>query len=70
MGQGGSPVRQPWVSHLIDKYVVDGIVNLLGWTAGEASYVFRLVQSGLIQNYALATVLGIFAFVTWYLLAR
>ena len=69
-GSGWVTRASAWVSHLIDKYVVDGIVNLLGWTAGEASYVFRRVQSGLIQNYALATVLGIFAFVTWYLLAR
>ena len=59
-----------WVSHVIDKYVVDGIVNLIGWTVGESSYVFRRVQTGLIQNYALATLLGVFAFVTLYLLVR
>ena len=61
-----------WVSHLIDKYAVDGIVNLIGWTASETSYVLRRVQTGLIQNYALATLFGVFVFVflTMYLLVR
>ena len=48
----------------------DGIVNLIGWIVGEASYIFRRVQSGLIQNYALAMVIGVFVFMTWYVLGR
>ena len=61
-----------WVSHLIDKHAVDGIVNLIGWAVSETSYVLRRVQTGLIQNYALATLLGVFVFVflTMYLLVR
>ena len=69
-GSGWLTRASAWVSHVIDKYVVDGIVNLIGWAAGESSYVFRRVQTGLIQNYALATLLGVFAFVTLYLLVR
>ena len=69
-GLGWFTRASAWVSHVIDKYVVDGIVNLIGWTVGEASYVFRRIQTGLIQNYALATLLGVFAFVTLYLLVR
>ena len=51
---------------------MDGIVNLIGWTVSETSYVLRRVQTGLIQNYALATLLGVFVFVflTMYLLVR
>ena len=69
-GSGWVTRASAWASHVIDKYVVDGIVNLIGWTVSEGSYVFRRVQTGLIQNYALATLLGVFAFVTLCLLVR
>ena len=71
-GSGWLTRALAWVSHLIDKYAVDGIVNLIGWTASEMSYVLRRVQTGLIQNYALATLLGVFVFVflTMYLVVR
>ncbi len=59
-----------WFSHLADKYVVDGAVNLLGWTAGEGSLFFRRLQTGLVQNYALLMVFGVFVFLTVYLIAR
>jgi len=59
-----------WISHVIDKYVVDGLVNLVGWIAGESSYVLRRLQTGLIQNYALLMLLGVFAFLTFYLFTR
>ena len=58
------------VSHVFDKYVVDGLVNLVGWICREGSYGFRRVQTGLIQNYAFATLVGVFAFVTWFLVGR
>ena len=66
-GTGWLTIAFSWISHVLDKYVVDGIVNLVGWVAKEGSYVFRRVQTGLIQNYAFATLLGVFAFVTWYI---
>jgi len=69
-GSGWITIALSWVSHILDKYVVDGLINLVAWTCGEASYVFRRAQTGLIQNYAFATLMGVFAFVTWYLLAR
>jgi NADH-quinone oxidoreductase subunit L len=49
---------------------VDGAVNLLGWSAGEGSLFTRRLQTGLIQNYALLMVLGVFLFLTVYLIAR
>jgi NADH-quinone oxidoreductase subunit L len=57
-----------WLSHMIDKYLVDGIVNGLARGAGKASFFIRLLQSGLVQNYALLIVFGLFAFLTLYLL--
>jgi len=54
---------------MFDKYIVDGLVNLLGWSAGEGSYAFRRVQTGLVQNYALMMLAGVFVLLTVYLLA-
>jgi NADH-quinone oxidoreductase subunit L len=59
-----------WFSHMSDKYVVDGGVNLLAWTVGRSSFLLRRIQTGLVQNYALLMVLGLFAFLTVFLLAR
>ena len=50
-----------WVSHVLDKYIVDGVVNLVGWICTEGSYMFRRGQTGLIQNYAVASLFGVFA---------
>jgi NADH-quinone oxidoreductase subunit L len=69
-GSGWLTQLSAWVSHMIDKYVVDGLVNLVGWSAGEGSYGLRRIQTGLVQNYALLMVLGVFAFLTVYLFAR
>lgn len=69
-GTGRTTIILSWISHVLDKYVVDGIVNLVGNTCREASFGFRRVQTGLIQNYAFATLFGVFAFVTWYLVGR
>ncbi len=59
-----------WFSHMADKYVVDGAVNLAGWSAGEGSLFLRRLQTGLVQNYALLMVAGVFIFLTLYLIAR
>jgi NADH-quinone oxidoreductase subunit L len=69
-GSGWLTVFASWVSSLIDKYIVDGAVNLVGRSAEESSFVFRRIQTGLIQNYALLMLFGVFAFVSIYLLVR
>ena len=69
-GTGWLTLVSSWISHAFDKYVVDGIVNLVGWIAYESSFAFRRVQTGLIQNYALLMLFGVFAFVSYYLLVR
>ncbi|MCX6545594.1 MAG: NADH-quinone oxidoreductase subunit L [Acidobacteria bacterium] len=57
-------------SHVIDQYVVDGLVNFVGAVLEEGSFVFRRLQTGLIQNYALVMLFGVFAFVSIYLMSR
>ena len=69
-GTGWTTRAAAWVSHVVDKYVVDGLVNLVGRVCADGSYVFRRAQTGLIQNYAVAALFGVFAFVTLYLAAR
>jgi NADH:ubiquinone oxidoreductase subunit 5 (subunit L)/multisubunit Na+/H+ antiporter MnhA subunit len=66
-GTGWLTIFASWFSHIIDKYVVDGLVNLVGSILQESSFVFRRLQTGLIQNYALLMLFGVFAFVSLYL---
>jgi NADH-quinone oxidoreductase subunit L len=69
-GSGWLTVFSSWVSSLLDRYVVDGAVNLIGRASEESSFVFRRVQTGLVQNYALLMLAGVCALVSIYLLVR
>ncbi len=69
-GSGWLTVFSSWISSLIDRYVVDGAVNLIGRSSEESSFVFRRVQTGLVQNYALLMLAGVCVFVSIYLLVR
>jgi len=69
-GTGWVTVISAWFSSLTDRTVVDGLVNLVGWVVQESSHVFRRLQTGLVQNYALLMLLGVFAFVSVYLFVR
>ena len=63
-------VISSWFSGLTDRTVVDGLVNFIGWIVQEGSLLFRRFQTGLVQNYALLMLFGIFAFVSIYLFVR
>jgi NADH-quinone oxidoreductase subunit L len=69
-GTGKLTVVSSWFSGLTDRTIVDGAVNLVGWMIQESSHGFRRLQTGLVQNYALLMLFGIFAFVSLYLIAR
>ena len=69
-GTGWTTLISAWLSGLADKHIVDGAVNFVGWTAQESSYWVRRLQTGLVQNYALLMLFGIFAFVSVYLILR
>jgi len=47
------------LSNLWDRWVVDGLVNLTALILDNLSYVFRAVQNGLIQHYALLMISGL-----------
>jgi NADH-quinone oxidoreductase subunit L len=55
---------------LFDKYVVDGLVNLVGFTLDAGSRLFRRVQTGSVGTYALALAIGMFALVCVYMVVR
>ncbi len=59
-----------WLSGLTDRAVVDGLVNGIGNRLQQASYRMRRFQTGLVQNYAMLMLFGVFAFVSLYLFVR
>jgi NADH-quinone oxidoreductase subunit L len=69
-GAGWTTLASSWLSGLTDRSVVDGLVNLVARICEEGSFWFRRVQTGLVQNYALVMLIGVFAFVSVYLFMR
>ena len=69
-GSGWLTMAGSWFSGLTDRTIVDGMVNLVGRSVQESSYWFRKLQTGLVQNYALMMLFGVFAFVSIYLFVR
>jgi NADH-quinone oxidoreductase subunit L len=69
-GSGWLTLISAWISGLADRSIVDGIVNLVGRICEEGSFWFRKLQTGLVQNYALLMLFGVFAFVSIYLFLR
>jgi NADH-quinone oxidoreductase subunit L len=54
------------LSRIFDTYVVDGLVNLIGWINMLLNRVLTSLQTGLIQRYALGAVFGIVFFILIY----
>ncbi|MBI5238499.1 MAG: Na(+)/H(+) antiporter subunit D [Deltaproteobacteria bacterium] len=48
-----------WVSHKFDIYIVDGAVNSLATLVGFMSGIWKRLQTGYVQNYALIFVIGL-----------
>ena len=69
-------ISEDWLSLIIGLAIfllaLAGLanVNLIGWVAQESSYWFRRFQTGLVQNYALLMLFGLFVFVSAYLIVR
>jgi NADH-quinone oxidoreductase subunit L len=54
------------VSRIFDKYVVDGLVNLVGWINMALNRLATSLQTGLVQRYALGAVIGILVVILIY----
>jgi NADH-quinone oxidoreductase subunit L len=46
------------LSYFVDRYVIDGLVNLCGWVPRAFGSLLRSLQTGMVQFYALAMILG------------
>jgi NADH-quinone oxidoreductase subunit L len=51
------------VAALFDRYVIDGVVDAIAWVPVAMGGIVRRAQSGLLQRYALAGVVGVLAIV-------
>jgi NADH-quinone oxidoreductase subunit L len=51
-----------------DKYVIDGFVNVLAYVTKLLSWPARIVQTGVVQNYAWFITTGVFLFVLYAVL--
>ncbi|MGO8994390.1 MAG: NADH-quinone oxidoreductase subunit L [Polyangiaceae bacterium] len=49
----------------VDRYVVDGVINMLGYSTLEAGAQARPIQTGLPSDYVTAVVLGAVCFAAW-----
>ena len=50
-----------------DTWIVDGLVRLTGFLVKFASYPVRMLQTGLVQNYALFVVLGALSLLGYFI---
>jgi NADH-quinone oxidoreductase subunit L len=55
-------------SGFLDRLVVDGSVNGVAVLVQSGARAFRLMQTGLVQNYLLVMAVGVFVFATLYLI--
>ncbi len=58
-----------YISNLHDRVVVDGLVNLTGWTTTLFHRMLGRVQTGMIQTYLSVMLLGVFILIAYYTLA-
>ena len=54
------------ISRIFDKYVVDGLVNFVGWINMTLNGLATALQTGLVQRYALGAIFGILLFILIY----
>jgi NADH-quinone oxidoreductase subunit L len=47
------------ISYWVDRYIIDGLVNLVGAIPGVVGAGLRSLQNGMVQFYALAMILGL-----------
>jgi hypothetical protein len=52
---------------LWDTWVIDGAVNAMAFVVKVLSYPARIVQTGVVQNYAWFITAGVLVFMIYYL---
>jgi len=54
------------LSRLWDSWVIDGLVNVLGFVVRVLSWPARILQTGMVQNYAWFITAGVLVFMVYY----
>ncbi len=67
-GVGWSTRMTAEISRLWDLWVIDGLVNAMAFVTKLLSYPVRVIQTGLVQTYALLIVMGVLVFMAYYLI--
>jgi NADH-quinone oxidoreductase subunit L len=57
-----------WLARVLDQYLIDGLVDLVAQVPAFVGYLFRPLQNGLVQFYALLMALGLGGFLLSVLL--
>lgn len=65
IGFGGIALPFARVIGWLDRYVVDGAINMIGYLSLEAGRLARPMQTGRAPDYVLAVVLGVVGIATW-----
>jgi NADH-quinone oxidoreductase subunit L len=66
-GSAWSAVEGAVGSSWWDRWIVDGVVRLIGGFVKTVSWPIRLIQTGYVQNYALVMILGVLIFIGYVL---
>jgi NADH-quinone oxidoreductase subunit L len=66
-GSAWSAVEGAVGSSWWDRWIVDGLVRLIGGFVKTVSWPVRLIQTGYVQNYALVMILGVLIFIGYVL---
>jgi NADH-quinone oxidoreductase subunit L len=48
-----------------DRFVLDGLVDLSGWSLKQFGFVFGRIQTGVAQTYAVVMMLGVLGMLAW-----
>ncbi len=58
------------LSTFVEKYMIYGFINLVGYANHLAAALFRRLQTGVVNHYAMMIIVGIFILVNVYLLLK
>jgi len=69
-GIGRSVFSGGWLSTWIEKHVIYAFLNLIGYASHIVARIFRRLQTGRVNHYAMMIIIGIFLLVNLYLVLK
>ncbi|MFQ5580710.1 MAG: hypothetical protein ACE5FZ_08860, partial [Nitrospiria bacterium] len=59
-----------WLSSTLEKYVVYGFLNMVGYANHVLARILKRLQTGTVNHYAMMIIIGIFVLVNLYLVVK